>query len=237
MPRMGTPGKTAGFLVTPKSPDEGRTSGSIEAGMSKRSSSHGSHFMSWMLKSMVRLALVTSVACTSPCVSAHKSHESTVPNASFPWSASSRAPGTLSRIQRILLAEKYASGMRPVRRVTSSPTSGAPHSSSTRGAVRRHCHTMAFATGCPVSRFHTTVVSRWLVMPMESMSSGPRSFDTKSSVSAPSCDERISRGSCSTQPGLGKICGKGFCTTSATRPSQSMSIAREDVVPWSSATT
>ena len=37
-------------------------------------------------------------------------------------------------------------------------------------AVRRHCHTMALYTGLPVSRSHTTVVSRWLVMPMAAMS-------------------------------------------------------------------
>ena len=40
-----------------------------------------------MLKSMVRLALVTSVACTSLLVKFHNSQESTVPQASSPSSA------------------------------------------------------------------------------------------------------------------------------------------------------
>ncbi len=80
---------------------------------------------------------------------------------------------------------------------------GSAVSSSMMGAVRRHCHTMAFITGSPVSRFHTTVVSRWFVMPMLSMSFAPRLCATRSSVSAPSCDDRMSRGSCSTQPGWG----------------------------------
>jgi hypothetical protein len=31
---------------------------------------------------------------------------------------------------------------------------------------------MAFAMGSPVARSHTTVVSRWLVMPIESISAG-----------------------------------------------------------------
>ena len=39
-------------------------------------------------------------------------------------------------------------------------------SCSQKGAVRRHCHTMALYTGLPVSFSQTTVVSRWLVMPM-----------------------------------------------------------------------
>ena len=59
-----------------------------------------------MLKSMVRLALVVSVAWTAPAVSVHRSQLSTVPKARLPRHASCRAPGTLSRIQRILLAEK-----------------------------------------------------------------------------------------------------------------------------------
>ena len=39
-------------------------------------------------------------------------------------------------------------------------------------AVRRSCQTMALWIGSPVSRSQTTVVSRWLVMPMAAMSRG-----------------------------------------------------------------
>ena len=56
--------------------------------------------------SSVRDALVTSVACTAPPVSFQRSAESTVPNASSPRSARSRAPFTLSSIQRTLVALK-----------------------------------------------------------------------------------------------------------------------------------
>ena len=59
-----------------------------------------------MLYSMVRLALVRSVTCTLPPVSFQTSHASTVPNKSSPASAFSRAPGTLSKIHLILVAEK-----------------------------------------------------------------------------------------------------------------------------------
>ena len=160
-----------------------------------------------------------------------------MPKASLPAWASSRAPGMLSRIHLTLLAEKYGSGMSPVMSVMRCATAGSPAISSMMGAVRRHCHTMALYTGLPVSRSQTTVVSRWLVMPMLSMSAGPNPFCTRSSVSAPSVDDRMSRGSCSTQPGCGNIWGKGFCTLPAMRPSRSMSTARDEVVPWSRAIT
>src|SRR6266852_4072761 len=39
-------------------------------------------------------------------------------------------------------------------------------SSAQRAAVRRSCQTMARAMGRPVLRSHTSVVSRWLVMPI-----------------------------------------------------------------------
>jgi hypothetical protein len=47
-----------------------------------------------MSNSMVREALLTSVACTAPPVSCHSSQESMVPKASSPRSAAARAPGT-----------------------------------------------------------------------------------------------------------------------------------------------
>ena len=152
---------------------------------------------------MVRLAFVTSVAWTCPYVRVQTSQLSTVPKASSPLSACSRAPGTLSRIHLILLAEKYASGTSPVFSRMARTTSGSAASSSMMGAVRRHCHTMALKTGSPVSRFQTTVVSRWFVMPMLSMSAGVRLFETRSSVRAPSWEDRMSCGLCSTQPGCG----------------------------------
>ncbi len=39
--------------------------------------------------------------------------------------------------------------------------------------VRRSCQTMARCTALPVARSHTTVVSRWLVMPIAAMSFAP----------------------------------------------------------------
>ena len=39
--------------------------------------------------------------------------------------------------------------------------------------MRRSCQTMALAIGSPVLRSHTTVVSRWLVMPMAATSARP----------------------------------------------------------------
>ena len=79
----------------------------------RRSSS--SHCNVWMLNSIVRDALLTSVTWHRPSVIFQTSHVSTVPNASVPASARARAPATLSSSHRILLAEKYASTSSPVR--------------------------------------------------------------------------------------------------------------------------
>ncbi len=64
--------------------------------------------IAWMLDHVpgVRAALVASVACTRPSVRRHSRKLSTVPKASSPRSAASRAPGTWSSIQAILVAEK-----------------------------------------------------------------------------------------------------------------------------------
>ncbi|EWS52563.1 hypothetical protein X551_04649 [Methylibium sp. T29] len=59
-----------------------------------------------MSNSIVREALVVSVACTRPPVSCRSSQLSTVPKASSPRSARVRAPGTWSSSHAILLAEK-----------------------------------------------------------------------------------------------------------------------------------
>ena len=65
--------------------------------------------------SSVREALVASVTKVRPAVRCQTRKLSTVPAASSPASARRRASGTLSRIQAILVAEKYGSMTRPVR--------------------------------------------------------------------------------------------------------------------------
>ena len=97
---------TCGQSVVPYTALVGTTSGSIERGMSNRSSSSSSQSRVWMSKSIVREAFEASVMWSRPPESRHASHESTVPKQSSPRSARARAPGTLSRIQRILVAEK-----------------------------------------------------------------------------------------------------------------------------------
>ena len=59
---------------------EGRTWGSMALGMSREERRVSSQSRAWMSKSMVREALVTSVAWTAPPVSFHSSQASTVPN-------------------------------------------------------------------------------------------------------------------------------------------------------------
>ena len=74
-------------------------------------------------------------------------------------------------------------------------------SSRQRSAVRRSCQTIAGATGRPVERSQSNVVSRWFVMAIVSTSSSP----ARAAASRTLC--QISSGSCSTQPGRGKCWG------------------------------
>ena len=105
----------------------------------------------------MRDAFDTSVACTAPPVSFHSSHVSTVPKAS-----PSRTPVS-RRIHSSFVAEKYGSGVSPVRaRIESAG------SSRQRSAVRRSCQTIAGCTGSPDARSQTTVVSRWFAIPIAS---------------------------------------------------------------------
>jgi hypothetical protein len=90
---------------------------------------------------------------------------------------------------------------------------------------------MAFAIGSPLWRSHTIVVSRWLVMPIAMTSARP-TFALRSASRATSrCVAKISRGSCSTQPGCGKIWRNSRCAMATAPPAWSKTIARELVVP------
>ena len=71
------------------------------------------------------------------------------------------------------------------------------------GSARRSCQTMALQIGAPVARFHTTVVSRWFVIPMARMSAAFSLALASASCAVASCVPQISIGSCSTQPGCG----------------------------------
>ena len=59
----------------------------------------------------------------------------------------------------------------PVRALNSSSCHAAFSSAQT-SAVRRSCQTIALCSGLPVARSHTSVVSRWLVMPMAATCAG-----------------------------------------------------------------
>ena len=184
----------------------------------------------------MREALLTSVTCSAPPVRFQISQLSTVPNASSPRSARARAPGTWSSSQASFVAEKYGSRTRPVfaRTLSSTPVA---RSSAHRSAVRRSCQTMALATGAPVARSHSTTVSRWLVTPMAAMSEALAPACLSADRAHSSCVDQISAASCSTQPGLGKICWNSFWAVAMGEPRRSNTMARELVVPWSSAST
>ena len=94
---------------------------------------------------------------------------------------------------------------------------------------------MALAMGRPVARSHTTVVSRWLVMPIAAMSFALVPAIASASCRTPDWLAQISVASCSTQPGCGKIWPNSRCATPRMVPARSNTMARELVVPWSRA--
>ena len=160
---IGTAPPSRPGSVSPSTPDVGTIVGSSARGISNNSSSESFQCLVCRSNSIVREALLGSVACTRPAVSFQASHVSIVPKASSPRRARSRAPGMLSSSHSSFVAEKYASSTRPVRAWMSAAR---PCSSKARQRswVRRSCQTMALASGLPVERSQRTVVSRWLVM-------------------------------------------------------------------------
>jgi hypothetical protein len=125
-----------------------------------------------------------------------------VPNASAPWAASDCAPLTWSSNQRTLVPEKYGSITRPVERRNCSAYPARARNCAHSGSVRRSCQTIAWWIGAPLARRHSSVVSRWLVMPSAAMSAAFRAALASASRATASCVSQISLASCSTQPGL-----------------------------------
>ncbi|TCN65633.1 hypothetical protein CLV25_11022 [Acetobacteroides hydrogenigenes] len=75
------------------------------------------------------------------------------------------------------------------------------------------------------------VVSRWLVMPIAAISNPVKPALATTSAATDAWVYQISLGSCSTHPGLGNSCSKGFCDTALISPEWSKIIALELVVP------
>ncbi len=220
-------------MATPATPLDGTMRGSIARGTPNNESIAGSQSPVARFMSIVLDAFEGSVACTAPLVSRQMSQVSTLPNSRSPPSASARAPGTSSRIQRILLAEKYASTTRPVVEAISL-AAGDAASCWQKGAVRRHCQTIAGATGSPVRRSHTIVVSRWLVMPIAATSAAWTREEASTARAASIWAVQIRRASCSTHPACGYPQSMGRDSIAMRRPSASYTAARADVVPSSS---
>ena len=118
MPSTGIAAPSSDGSLTPNSAAQSSTSGSRLRGISNSASNSSSQSWLWMLNSRVREALVASVRWERPPVRRQSRKQSTVPKRSSPRSARWRAPGTLSRIQRSLVAEKYGSISSPVRALT-----------------------------------------------------------------------------------------------------------------------
>mmetsp|Transcript_65934 Transcript_65934/g.121617 ORF Transcript_65934/g.121617 Transcript_65934/m.121617 type:complete len:213 (-) Transcript_65934:54-692(-) len=177
-----------------------------------------------------------SVTWADPPVKLYISQLSMVPKRQVPFATALATPCEFSMSHFILTAEKYVETGKPVSaRNWSWPP--ALISFSATSAVRRSSQTSALCRGLPVSRSQATVVSRWFVIPMAATSAAlALTFFIASSIVA-FTEARISSGSCSVQPGCGYICVNSCWLMAAGFPSRSKSIAREEVVPWSMAST
>ena len=132
-------------------PLEATMVGNASIGTFSSAHSSGSHVRVRMSHSIVRLALLTSVANTSPPVSFQISQASMVPIAR----SSSIGILRFANSHSIFVPEKYGSRTSPVRSRT-RPRCPAAASSSHRCAVRRSCHTIALPYGTPVDRFQAS---------------------------------------------------------------------------------
>ncbi len=65
------------------------------------------------------------------------------------------------------------------------------------------CHTIALCTGSPVRLSQSTVVSRWLEMPMAATWSGCRRALWSTSAITAMVSSQMDSASCPTQPGSG----------------------------------
>ena len=117
--------------------------------------------------SIVRDAFVTSVACSVPPVSRHSRKLSIVPKAISPASARSRRPGDVVE-QPADLRRREIRVDRPAR--CGCATVSAEPRRAPALAQRRRCAGPARRSRCApagrCARSHSTVVSRWLVMPI-----------------------------------------------------------------------
>ena len=84
MPQIGRLEARTPSALMPKSDTLSWTVGKIPRGTLNRARSSSSQSCVWMLKMLVRAALVASVACTCPAVNCQTSQLSTVPKASSP---------------------------------------------------------------------------------------------------------------------------------------------------------
>ena len=99
-------------------------------------------------------------------------------------------------------------------------------------AVRRSCQTMALWMALPVLRSHTTVVSRWLVMPMAADILAARSLPWLWQPGRwPAPISRFLPGHARPSPNCGKYCLNSFWAEALGLSFASKTMARDEVVP------
>ena len=192
-----------------------------------------------MSKSSVRLAFDTSVACTRPPVRRQSRKRVDGPEAEL----ARLGPGPQARVRcrgcgRSSGPRSRRRCGRPVQGADALLVAGRRGAPRTRAAVMRLCQTIAGATGRPVARSQTIVVSRWFVMPIAAIRPTPPGVACDRLRARPRAGSaRCPRGRASTWPGEGNPWGNSCWAIATTSRRGRTTMARDEVVPWSSART
>ncbi len=200
---MGTAAPSQAGSAASTTPDEATKSGRTARGMPNSSSSSSAHSNRRRSSSRVRDALLKSVTWRRPPVRRHTRKLSMVPARRRPLRSRSLAPGRFASNHSSFVALKYGSRRSPVSAATLAAPARPSSSSAHRSAVRRHCQTIAFPSGLPVSESHNRTVSRWFAIPTAARSAASIPDCRSASRQQRSCVAQISSGSCSTHPGSG----------------------------------
>ena len=205
--------------------------GSTARGMPNAVSSASSQSSVARFISCVRLALVTSVTmlARSECHSSQRIDRAEQQVAGF------RAAPRVGHIveQPVQLQRAEIAGQRQAGLGAEAILAAIAAYSATSGSTRVSCQTSALCTGAPVARSHSSVVSRWLVMPIAARSRAARPRGAAPRRSPTACCARSPAGRARPSRAAGRSAGAPSAPWRSSRRARSNTMKRVLVVPWS----
>ena len=200
--------------------------GRTDSGTEKMLRSSSLHAPVSRSRSDVRDALPASMRC-SP-LRCHSSQESMVPRHSSPARLRAREGSTSSSSHAAFAAENIGSRCSPLILRTAGPWPASQRRAQV-SVVRRSCQLSTGDSGVPVASSQTTSDSRWLLIPIATISA--ESTWARTSSTARAQDSMTAMASCCTQPGIGVCRASGAAPRAMIRPPASTTSAFVDEVP------